>query len=180
MSIPKNNKDFVYIKNSRDDLYRLYKESINTFDVYNKSNDNIEKILLELTSINYDLNNRNEVKSAISFLHKIRNSKKQELTLMSNLIKDYKVEYNKIISALISLRCIESIRYGRGADEMIDVIKYELDESNPDINAMKSLRIGEIKLINILYELNSNRVKLEFMFKIIKMLINKLNNFNNN
>lgn len=173
MEIYKRNKAFSELYRNRHSLYLMY---INSISVFNNQDhiDRLSQVIFELVGVKYDLNEVKQINEAISILDKFRKEQKVHLTKFINVNCDYKKEYNNVISTLIGLRYIEIVRYGVGESSVNEILEYELDESNPDGRAIKSLRIAEVELTKTLYEIANNRFKCEAICKVTKSIINKL------
>lgn len=170
-----NNKHPVFkdLHSKRYDLFIMYVDALSVFSE-NIQGEKMNTILQELTGNEYDLSDSSSINKAISDLSKFRDIQKNNLRIMALHLKDYKRELNSISASLMGLRIIELTRNGVASPNISQILEYELDESNPDGRAIRSLRIAENELVKTIYELCDNRFKCEAICKVIKSLVSKL------
>lgn len=174
MDTGKRGTIFTDLHRNRHELYKMYIKTISTFGRSSRIMQ-LQQVALELTQCTYDFNDINSINSAISALIKFKNKQTRNLDRLTMDINDFKREHNAVVATLCGLRQME-LKANDMPPEMIDeIMEYENDESNPDIRAIRSLRIAEIELMKTIYELYHTRFKCESLCKVTKSIVSRLN-----
>lgn len=177
MDTGKRGTIFTDLHRNRHELYKMYISTISTFWRSSRINpiEQLQQVTLELTQCTYDFNDISSINSAISTLIKFKNKQTRNLSRLTMDINDFKREHNAVVATLCGLRQIELIANDMPSEMIDQVMEYENDDSNPDIRAIRSLRIAEIELMKTIYELYHTRFKCESLCKVTKSIVSRLN-----
>lgn len=178
MKFATRNPIFDELYTNRNKLFLVY---INTVTIFEKDTNitQLENVVFELTGKHYNFYIPSNINNAISQLVKYRASQRHKLDRLLLDIRDYKSEYNSIVSALSGLRQIEYKNNNCSEEDLNDIVAYEICEANTAYRATRELRVAEVELTKTLYDLYNRRFMVEVLCKIIKSVVSKLHRHRN-
>ena len=178
MKFATRNSIFDKLYANRNKLFLMY---MNTVTIFEKDTNitQLENVVFELTGKHYNFYIPSNINNAISQLVKYRASQRHKLDRLLLDIRDYKSEYNSIVSALSGLRQIEYKNNNCSEEDLNDIVAYEICEANTAYRATRELRVAEVELTKTLYDLYNRRFMVEVLCKIIKSVVSKLHRHRN-
>lgn len=168
---------FKKIYNARNEMFSVYYISLNNVE-YSEYIKKLQLYCFELTGINFNLISKDEIRSAISKIEKVRKLQIESQLRMNLECIDFKKSHNEFVSSIRNFQALRVIdNYNQCSDYKVatGMVASELESSgNRYVKHYMNLTNGEGETLNVLLTMTNAKMSSSALCKVIKDIKRRL------